>query len=427
MITRRFVLVLLCLLASGAQAARPAPAKPAPAEVTLGHHLDAAGTEALLGIVERFNAGEKGGKVSLQRLSGGKITGETPNLMLIDDDDGHYMAGRRYEPIHRFMPRNGAKFDNNGLYPALRDAVDDNGGKVQALPLALSLPVIYWNKDAFRRAGLDPQKAPRTWWALQEVAGKLFDAGIKCPYASSWPVWVHVENTSTQHNEPFLSAGRGSTRLSFNSLVHVKHIALLSSWLKSRYFFLFGAADEADAKFASGECAVLTSGSNLQHTLQARGGTDFGVAELPYYDDVYDSHQNQVIPAGSALWAMAAKPSGENRLSARFLAYLLKPAVQQEWTSATGYLPMTTDSGVTKVAGSDGNPAQLLGRVVSERRQASDLRSRSADAYGRMRAILGRELDAVWANTKPPKAALDEAVRLGNALLNGPPATGRGP
>lgn len=394
-------------------------AKSTPAEVEIGHHLDAAATEELERLVARFNAGEKSGSVRLRRLPPDRMLGAPANMMLIDDDSGSYLAGRRYEPLHRFLPANGVRFDPKTLYPAMRNAVDDAGGHIQALPLALALPVLYWNKDAFQRAKRDPSQAPRTWDALQDVSGELFDAGYRCPYASSWPVWVHVENVAAVHNQPFLASERGATRLTFNGLVYVKHIARLSSWLKSRYFHLFGVADEADAKFRSGECAVLTSGSNLYPKLRDKVSFSFGVADLPYYDDVYDAHPTRVVPAGSVMWVMAGKPRDENRLTARFVAYLLEPAVQKEWVAATGFLPMTNSSGVTEVAGLGRSPAQLLGQELSEQRNLAALRARDVAEFGRMRAILVEELSTVWANTKAPKEALDAAVRRGNLLLNG--------
>lgn len=420
----RWWIGLACAAAlSWAHAAKPVakpgaktPAKPV--EVVVGHQLQGAKAQALADEVERFNAERKGVQVELRHLRPGEPAGEPPHLALVDEDTG-YLGGRRLRPMYQFMAENGQKLDASGFYPALRDASDDARGRLQSLPLALSLPVLYYNKALFRKVGLDPEQPPRTWWTLQKAAGVLYESGVACPYASSWPVWVHLENTSTQHNEPFIAVQGKATRLAFNSLVHVKHIALLSSWFKSRYFHLFGDADEADAKFAAGECAMLTSGSAFYPL--AKGGAEFevGMAELPYYDDVYGATPGKVVPAGHSLWVLAGKPKAENRVAAQFVAHLLKAETQKRWVEATGFLPMTSAAGVSAIAGLNVSPAQALARRLTERKAVTEVRLREGEGYRQVRAILQEELAEVWGNRKPAKEALDTAVRRGTGALNG--------
>lgn len=387
-------------------------------EVRLLHRQSGAAEQALAGLAERFSAAEKAGTVVLEREDSAASGADAAQLLLADDDRlAAHMGQHRLRPLHQFLAENHVRIDERSFFPALRDAVDDSRGRLQALPLALALPVLYYNKQALRRAGLDPDHPPRTWWELQKAAGAVFDSGSACPYASSWPIWVHLENTSTQHNEPFLTGGRGATRLSFNSLVHVKHIALLSSWFKSRYFRLFGDADEADGRFAAGECALLTSASTLYGELDGKTAFEVGIADLPYYDDVYGVTPANVVVSGAALWAFPGRDRQANQVAARFVAYLLKPENQAEWVRATGYLPMTSQAGLKEIAGLGRPPAQLLGRAMAERRQLNELRLQSADGYRQLRSIIGEELSAVWARGVPAKQALDEAVRRASAAF----------
>lgn len=386
-------------------------------EVTLHHNLDSDRAVALALLAERFNEHFTTGRIVVEKAIPGPAAGRAPNLVLLeDDDDRRLLGGRRFLPIEQFMAANGARLDAARFYPALRDAVDDAAGRLQALPVAYFLPVLYYNKEAFRRAGIDAGTAPKTWWDVQASAGAAYDKGTACPYTSSWPVWVHLENVSTQHGEPFVAGAAGATRLNFNSLVHVKHVALLSSWFKSRYFHLFGDANEADARFLAGHCAMLTSGSDAFLKLKRDARFDFGMAELPYYDDVYGVTPGNTVPGGGSLWVLAGGKTNENRLAAGFVAFLLRPEIQKAWVQATGFLPMTAAAGLAEVEGLDKPIAVLLARKFAERRQLADVRHRNA-GYQTARSILDEELASVWENRKPAKEALDTAVARGNAAL----------
>ncbi|WP_353849856.1 extracellular solute-binding protein [Accumulibacter sp.] len=81
-------------------------------------------------------------------------------------------------------------------------------GNLFALPIALSTPVLFINKTAFRKAGLDPEKPPKTWAETQQAADKLFDAGSTCPYTTSWPAWVHIDNLSSWNGVEVADAKR---------------------------------------------------------------------------------------------------------------------------------------------------------------------------------------------------------------------------
>jgi sn-glycerol 3-phosphate transport system substrate-binding protein len=305
------------------------------------------------------------------------------------------------------------------FYPQMIDAVDDLTGRMQALPMAMSLPVLFYNKLAFAKANLDPEKVPKTWWELQEVAGALRDAGYQCPLTSSQFAWVHIENVAAQHGEPLVVKNGKQDQLALNNLVNVKHIALLTSWHKSFYFSYSGPGREGDNRFASGECAMLTGESALYARL-VKNSPDFsfGVAVLPYYDDVYGVRPAQVLPDGAALWVLAADKKPEQQVIARFIDFLLQPEVQREWVRATGFLPMTSVA-VQALRESSANPAlldQAERRLSMVKRDAA--RTKNGFGRSRIRAILNEEIEFVWGNQKPAKEALDTAVLRAGLILS---------
>jgi sn-glycerol 3-phosphate transport system substrate-binding protein len=227
-----------------------------------------------------------------------------------------------------------------------------------------------------------------------------------------------IDNMSVW-NGARLSDARG--RLAFDGLAQVKHIAMMTNWHKAGYFHPFGAADEADRRFALGECAMLTSASSLYPWF--RGGTAFevGVSTLPYHDDIYGAPKN-TLSDGASLWVAKDLKSAERRAVGQFLRYLLAPDVQTGVTVAGGFLPMTPagraaagsqllkdDLAALRIA-----QAQLSGKAQAPRVRPSQIES--------VRLIIDKELEDVWANVKPAKEALETAVERGNAVLFAKPA-----
>jgi sn-glycerol 3-phosphate transport system substrate-binding protein len=423
----RLLLVLLLFFAATAQAAKP-PAQPV--EIVLRHALSGEAAALLVELVDRFNARSKGEKVTLQHLGMAADRRVLPHMALLADDehqkffDGH----PRLLPLWKALSLTKQRIDAKALFPVVADVVEDNRGRLQALPLALSVPVLYYNKDTFRKAKLDPARPPRTWWEVQEAAGKIYDVDRRCAFTSSNMAWVHLDNTSTQHSEPIANAAGGgkSTTLALNALVQVKHVALLASWHKSFYFKYFGPGREADAKFLSGECGMLTSDSSLYMRLLQRKPFDFGVAALPHHDDVRDAAPGRLLPDGPLLWILADNKRQEYAVAVRFFQFLLQPEVQKDWVKGTGYLPMTPAAVAALAAGGE-LPPDILQRTVerlSDRKYVSGAKPRAVAGLGRVRAILSEELEAVWANLKPAKEALDTAVKRGNTVLQPEPADG---
>jgi sn-glycerol 3-phosphate transport system substrate-binding protein len=234
---------------------------------------------------------------------------------------------------------------------------------------------------------------------------------------------VHIETMSTWHNRDFATRDNGlgglDARLIFNTHLMVRHVSLLSSWLQSGYFSYSGRRLEGEARFIRGECAMLTASSASYATLRKAAGFDFGVAQLPYYDDIAGAPHHSLI-GGGGLWALAGGSAGAYRGAASFLEHLARPEIQAEWHQRTGYVPVTRAAyEKTRQQGFyAGNPGheiairQLL--LNAPTRESRGIRLGELPA---IRAIIEEELETVWAGKKPPKLALDDAAERGNALL----------
>lgn len=174
------------------------------------------------------------------------------------------------------------------------------------LPLNTARPVLYYNRDAFRIASLNPRKPPKTWYEMAGVLDSLSRIGQSCAYTTAWPAWVMLEN----------SGGELSPQLM------VRWTSMLATWEKSGFFSYSGRANEAEARFARGECALLTSSSDSRSALTKQAGFDLGVAPLPYYRD--SGVLSRTLPASSpAVWVQSQSVGVTN-----FFAFLAAHAAR---------------------------------------------------------------------------------------------------
>jgi sn-glycerol 3-phosphate transport system substrate-binding protein len=405
----------LALSVSVSAASKPARApKPAagPVVLELSHQLDEVRAERLEPFVEKFNRQSKDVQLKMVR----RAEGDAPKqLNLVTNEEyAQFLVNKAsFKPLHQVMREAKIALDSTKLSPELRSNLVGAKGPLFALPVAFSTPVLYINKQAFRKAGLDPESPPRTWSEVQETAGKLVAEGSQCPYTTSWPVWILIDNISAWNGAPVNDA---KGKLAFNGLLQTKHVAMMATWHKARYFVYFGRRDEADQRFVDGECGMLTSNSSLFSTLSESDKQNVGVSPLPYHDDVRGAPQN-TLAEGASLWVKAGLKPAETQAVAKLVNYVLGPEVQIELTLAGGFLPMT--SVARTAAGSHLMKADLNGLQVAY----EELKGKGAAPTVRVsqiepvRQIVEEELESVWANRKPAKEALDIAVQRGNVVM----------
>lgn len=390
---------------------------PAAQEVALRHALDGKAQDALATLVLRFNDSVKGhGRIVLQDARSLDDKRPLPLLALLNADDSviFFNARPAFMPLHQLMRDYGQPLDPGIFYPQMLDAVADSTGQPQALPMGMSLPVLLINRKQVPSAAKTVDLAPRTWHDVQNLAGTLSDNGAKCPLTSSRFAWVHIENIASQHGEPMnIRTGR-SEKVKINNLMNVKHLALLASWEKSRYFKYFGPDAEANQRFLQGECAMITGESSLYAAARA-AGMDVGIAPLPYYEDAYGAQHNKVLPDGAALWVLPGQPKAANALAARFISYLLQPDVQKEWVRASGSLPMTPEA--LNALRESGMPAVLADAAESRLSapRGDSNRIRPGVLRNRMHLALNEQVALVWSTPLPAKQALDTATLRANS------------
>src|SRR5262249_4302090 len=87
-------------------------------------------------------------------------------------------------PVHQLMADAGEAFDPNAYLPAVYGYYATTDGKLLSMPFNSSTPVLYYNKDAFKKAGLEGDKPPKTWDDVEQYSRKLLAAGSACGFTS---------------------------------------------------------------------------------------------------------------------------------------------------------------------------------------------------------------------------------------------------
>ena len=326
------------------------------------------------------------------------------------------------KPVGEVMKQAGYKFDPSVYIPAVVGYYTAPNGEMLSMPFNSSTTVFHYNKDAFKAAGLDPDKPPKTWPEVALAAAKLKATGHKCPFTTSWVSWTQLESFSAWHDTLFATQNNGfggtSARLVFNSPLHVRHLENLANMSRQGLFIYKGRDNAADATFPSGECAMMTGSSGLQGSIKRNAKFAAGLSTLPYYPDVPGTPQNTVI-GGASLWVMSGKKPAEYKGVAAFFNYINKPDVQAASHQRTGYLPITMAAfALTEKSGFyKANPGADVPVTQMIRRTTDRSRGIRLGNFVQVRTIVDEEMEQVWSGKKSAKEALDSAVKRGNEQL----------
>ena len=422
------------LALSAALAAMGSNAAFAQTEIQWWHSMTGGLNDWVVDIANNFNASQKDYKIvptykgtydeSMTASIAAFRAGNAPHILQVYEVGTATMMAAKgaVVPVGKVMADAGHKFDPKAYIPAVVGYYTAPSGEMLSYPFNSSTTVLNYNKDLFKKAGLDPNKPPATWPELVSAAAKLKASGVTCPFTTSWQGWTQLESFSTWHNTLFATQNNGfggtSARLAFNSPLHVRHIENLSNMAKQGLFHYRGRGNKGDAPFYSGECAMQTGSSSTYASIKKNAKFEFGIAPLPYYPDVQGAPQNTII-GGASLWVMAGKKPAEYKGVAAFFHYLTNPEVQAASHQRTGYLPITLASfEMTEKAGFyKQNPGTDTAVNQMIRKTTDKSRGVRLGNFNQIRAIMDEELELVWAGKKTAKEALDSIVSRGNELL----------
>ncbi len=324
-------------------------------------------------------------------------------------------------PVYQLMKDNGLTIDWNDLIPPVKTYYS-TGGNLYSMAFNSSTPILYYNKDLFKKAGL-ADKAPATWEEIEASAKKLQAAGVKCPSSSAWPSWVLVENMHALHDQPFADHANGfdglATTLKINGPFGVKMLDVLARGAKEEWFTYNGRLNKAEAVMNAGECGIfMTSSAFLGNLTRASEGKfTWGTGALPRLGGF---PQGNSIIGGATLWVLKGAKPAEYKGVAQFFKFLASTDNQAWWAGVTGYLPLT--NAAVKAMETSGhfqkNPNQ---RTAITQMQSGKTTPNSQGIrlgnFNSVRDAIEEQIENVLSGKKTAKQGLDDAVAKGNDIL----------
>jgi sn-glycerol 3-phosphate transport system substrate-binding protein len=327
------------------------------------------------------------------------------------------------KPVYEVMAESGLPFDPKAYLSTVTGYYTAPDGKMLSMPFNSSTPVLYYNLEAFQKAGLDPDKPPKTWPEVAEYAKKLVAAGYPGGFSTAWISWIHVENFSAWHNVPIGTKSNGfaglDTQFVFNSPLHVKHIQKLADWQKEKIFVYGGRRNKGNALFSSEQVAMYTESSAGYAGFKKTCKFPFRTSMLPYWPDASGAPQNTII-GGASLWVMQGHSAAEYKGVASFFNYISEPEVQADWHQFSGYLPITLAAyDLTKQQGfykqNPGTETALIQMTMHN--PTANSKGLRFGNFVQMRAIMYDTLEAIFAEKTTAQEGLSDAAAKGNKLL----------
>ena len=324
-------------------------------------------------------------------------------------------------PVYQLLKDNGVAMDWNDLIGPVKSYYS-TGGNLASMAFNSSTPILYYNKDLFKKAGL-PDKAPATWDEVEAMAKKLVASGAKCGYSSAWPSWVLMENMHALHDQPFADHANGfdglATTLKINGPFGVKMLETLARGSKEGWFTYNGRLSKAEANMGGGECGIFTSSSAYIAglTRASEGKFAWGTGSLP---KMTGYPQGNSIIGGATLWVLKGSKPEEYKGVAQFFRYLASTENQSWWAGVTGYVPLT--NAAVKAMEASGhfqkNPQQ---KTAITQMQAGKTTPKSQGIrlgnFVSVRDAIEEQMENVFGGKKTAKQGLDDAVAKSNDIL----------
>lgn len=430
MLNRRF---MLAAAAAAALVSSPASAQ---VEIQWWHAMTGANNEVVVKLAEEFNASQREYRVvptykgsypdTMNAGIAAFRAGNAPHILQVFEVGTATMMAARgaIKPVYQMMQEANEPFDPASYLPAVAGYYSTSRGEMLSFPFNSSSSVMWYNKDAFRRAGLNPDQPPRTWPEVFEAAKKLRAAGYdKCGFSSAWITWLNIEQFSLWHNVPLASRANGidgfDTELRFNSPLHVRHLQNLIDLQRDNTFSYSGRTNTGEGRFTSGECPIMLTSSGFYGNVRANAKFEWGNAPMPYYPDVQGAPQNSTL-GGASLWVMGGKPAADYRGVARFFTFLSDVNRQAKLHTDSGYIPITRAAYAQVKASGFYTQNPYLETPLLELTNKPPTENSRGIRLGNMvqlRDVWAEEVEAALAGQKPAQAALDAAVARGNTML----------
>ena len=340
----------------GGNSSSNSDAKPGATEIVFWHAMGGVMGEQVDLMIKNFN--ESQDKIHVTAQYQGKYddeltklksamtdgSGSGPDIVQVYDIGSKFMVDSGYVvPVEDFIAAD-ESFHKEDIEPNLVNyySVD---GKQYAMPFNSSTPLLYYNKVAFKEAGLDPEKAPETFAQVLEYAEKLTkkDGDKVTQYGFSMAIygWFFEQLIAVQ-GEFYADNNNGrtanATKVAFDE--NGAGLNVVQTWknlVDSGFVGNFGRnTDDTRNAFIAGRTAMyLDSTAQLASVIKGVGGRfEIGTGNMP---KIGEKEDGGVIIGGGSLWIVDNKDETRKNAAWEFVKYASSPEAQAAWMQGTGY------------------------------------------------------------------------------------------
>ncbi len=306
-------------------------------------------------------------------------------------------------------------FPTASFFPAFMKN-SQTGGKTWGIPFQRSTIVLYWNKELFKDAGLDPGKPPATWseqvdyakkLTKRDASGNVTQWGVQVP-SSGFPYWL-FQGFTTQNDVLLMNDAGTETYFDKPAVVEA-----LQYWvdLSQRHKVMAPGVIEwgtTPKDFFEKKTAMMWTTTGNLTNVKTNAKFDFGVAMLP-------AGKHRGSPTGGGNFYLFKKTTPAQRDAVvKFVKWMTTPERAAQWGIDTGYVAVRADAWQTAAMKKyvDGFPAAAVARDQLPHAVAE----LSTHDNRRVTKALNDGLQAALTGTKTPAAAMKDAQAEATRIL----------
>lgn len=306
------------------------------------HYWDGNNGKAAEELVKKFNSENNDievkpifipGSELMTKLQAAISSGTTPAVAAADISCmANLKASGKLLELDNYLKENNVSVEN--FYPSLLEYGKLNG-KLYSLPVSTNNLALFYNKEIFTKAGLDPNTPPKTWKELESFCEKITK---KLPGTYGFEFYTQVGDSGeglTWQLQPYLwQAGADfikDGKAAFNNSEGEKALNFLTGLINKKLAPV-GSWDD----FAKGKCAMVVDGSWMVGIWKDSVNFDFGTAMIP----VPEIGKNATNMGGEQIFAFS-KNDDENKAAVKFITYMVDTKTQIEWDKKTTFMPIS--------------------------------------------------------------------------------------
>jgi sn-glycerol 3-phosphate transport system substrate-binding protein len=292
------------------------------------------------------------------------------------------------------------------------------------MPFNSSTAIIYYNKEVFQKAGLDPGKPPASFKDVEEMGRKIVASGAaRAAITFGWPSWM-LEQSHALANRLYADHDNGrngrATKVLFNEAFGVEVVSRWKRWADEKLLAYGGREYAPNKAFLSGEVAMLMQSTSQVTTIQKAARFPVGTGFLPRIEG---QPAGKSVIGGASLWVLRGKGRSPQELDAisKFFRFVAEPAETAKWHMETGYFPATKTA--VELLRREGwfakNPNhETAFKQIQEGPDAPATRGVLLGNFVQIRNITDTAIEKALSGRLTAKAALDEAAAEANRLLD---------